>query len=492
MLKATKFAPLLLLAVLFGCGEGDGGGGGSAPVINSFSANPATIAAAGQTVQLRWSVSGNPTGLSIDNGVGTVSGNSVNVTPSATTIYTLTATNGSGDDTETTTVTVGGTLPGPGVEDGLPPSGDFGVSLTQTGPFQNDADGNITSASDPRVITVAPGGTFYASVSYTDPGGISAISVRIANSSPAGFGADLTPGTAVNGFTLGAEVTGCVLDGTQTSVTCVYPIAVAAGTPNITSLTPDEFAYVFRTNVTDAAGNRSDTPPRGYVVVGSGGGSTTGGSTTGGSTTGGSTNGGSTTGGSTTGGSTTGGSTTGGSTGGSTTGGSTTGGSTTGGSTTGGSTTGGTTTGGSTTGGSTTGGTTGGTSTGGSTTGGSTTGGGTTGGGTTGTIVEAPEVESFGADDSVIATGEETVLRWTLSGGSSDFSLILNDVTNQELVVTGRTNITVSPDETTAYTLFVDNDSGGDDQNTVITVTSGSTGRSVTGGITSTTTGSQE
>ena len=39
MLKATKFAPLLLLAVLFGCGEGDGGGGGSAPVINSFSAN---------------------------------------------------------------------------------------------------------------------------------------------------------------------------------------------------------------------------------------------------------------------------------------------------------------------------------------------------------------------------------------------------------------------------------------------------------------------
>ena len=86
MLKATKFAPLLLLAVLFGCGEGDGGGGGSAPVINSFSANPATIAAAGQTVQLRWSVSGNPTGLSIDNGVGTVSGNSVNVTPSATTI----------------------------------------------------------------------------------------------------------------------------------------------------------------------------------------------------------------------------------------------------------------------------------------------------------------------------------------------------------------------------------------------------------------------
>ena len=86
MLKATKFAPLLLLAVLFGCGEGDGGGGGSAPVINSFSANPATIAAAGQTVQLRWSVSGNPTGLSIENGVGTVSGNSVNVTPSATTI----------------------------------------------------------------------------------------------------------------------------------------------------------------------------------------------------------------------------------------------------------------------------------------------------------------------------------------------------------------------------------------------------------------------
>ena len=86
MLKAVKFAPLLLLAVLFGCGEMD------------------------------------------DNG-GTTTGG--------------TTTGG--------TTTGGTTTGGTGVEDGLPPSGSFGVSLTQTGPLQNDADGDITSGSDARI-----------------------------------------------------------------------------------------------------------------------------------------------------------------------------------------------------------------------------------------------------------------------------------------------------------------------------------------------------
>ena len=56
----------------------------SAPVINSFSANPATISA-GQVSTLSWNVSG-ATSITIDNGVGDVTSlTSKVVDPSATT-----------------------------------------------------------------------------------------------------------------------------------------------------------------------------------------------------------------------------------------------------------------------------------------------------------------------------------------------------------------------------------------------------------------------
>ena len=61
----------------------------------------------------------------------------------------------------------------------------------------------------------------------------------------------------------------CPLSSTQTSVTCVYPISVADDAVNITELdnSGDEFAYVFRTLVTDGAGNQSQELIRGYVIV---------------------------------------------------------------------------------------------------------------------------------------------------------------------------------------------------------------------------------
>ena len=322
---SRRYQPLIVgvLGFLLTACPGDNGPNG-APSIDSFSATPATVAA-GSPVTLTWSVSGNPTGLSVDNGVGAVSGTTRVVTPTTTTIYTLTATNSSGEsDTETTTVTVTGTPPPV-----TPPSGtapDFAVSASEAGPFTNDAGSNILSAADDRVVNVAAGGTFYARVSYSDPEGVSNIVVYLANRSPSGFLSDLAQGQNVKGFTLGAPLAGCDLSSRPTSVTCVYPVTVAAGTPNITGLpgVAGEFAYVLRTRVTDGAGTEVNEPPRGYVTVGSGGG-TTGGGTTGGTT--GTTTGGTT--GSTTG--TTTGSTTGGTTG-TTTGGTTTGGTTGGGS----------------------------------------------------------------------------------------------------------------------------------------------------------------
>ena len=73
-------------------------------MIQSFSADPLAITA-GQSTTLIWTTSG-ATSLSIDQGVGTVTGTSKVVTPMATTTYTLTAANASGSATQTVTVTV--------------------------------------------------------------------------------------------------------------------------------------------------------------------------------------------------------------------------------------------------------------------------------------------------------------------------------------------------------------------------------------------------
>lgn len=260
MRRVAGLTPLLLLTILVGCGIF---GDGTPPRIISFTANPSVISAAGEAVTLSWTLSGSVTSLTIDQGVGTVSGNEVVVNPTATTTYTLTATNSAGSDTDTVTVTLG-TTPG---EDIVAPTGTFGVSLTQSN-FQNDADSDITDSSDPRIVRVEAGGTFYAEVEYSDAGGVTGVEIFLANSSPEGFRADLVEGEAVNGFTLVGEVAGCDLSGAQTSVTCVYQIDVG-DIPNITGLpgAGDEFAYVLRVRVSDVAGNESDTPPRGYVIV---------------------------------------------------------------------------------------------------------------------------------------------------------------------------------------------------------------------------------
>ncbi len=74
------------------------------PTISSFSANPAIINS-GQSSTLSWSVTG-ATSLSITPGIGTVNGNSIQVTPNQTTTYTLTATNSNGYITKKVIVSV--------------------------------------------------------------------------------------------------------------------------------------------------------------------------------------------------------------------------------------------------------------------------------------------------------------------------------------------------------------------------------------------------
>jgi peptidoglycan-associated lipoprotein len=82
------------------------------PTINYFTAEPSTITS-GESATLRWSVT-DATTVEIDNGIGQVSPNGRRaVNPTATTEYTLTATNGGGTVTATTTVTVSTPPPPP-------------------------------------------------------------------------------------------------------------------------------------------------------------------------------------------------------------------------------------------------------------------------------------------------------------------------------------------------------------------------------------------
>ena len=77
---------------------------GPSPTITSFTANPTTVSA-GQMVTLSWNVSGQIYNI-ITPQVGPVRGTSVIVVPSATTTYTLDATNQFGRTSASVTVTV--------------------------------------------------------------------------------------------------------------------------------------------------------------------------------------------------------------------------------------------------------------------------------------------------------------------------------------------------------------------------------------------------
>lgn len=97
-------AVLLLLAAT-ACNSQPAPGGGT-PVIQSFTADPATIQP-GASSTLSWQVS-DATSIRVDPGIGEVTGSSHTVTPTQTTEYTLTATNAKGETIARTTVSVAG------------------------------------------------------------------------------------------------------------------------------------------------------------------------------------------------------------------------------------------------------------------------------------------------------------------------------------------------------------------------------------------------
>ena len=108
MKPRLRLALLAATTLLAACGEGGSVGSPTAqlrPVIDSFAATPSSIEAGGSAT-LSWSVTG-ATSLSIEPGVGAVTGTTFTVRPTTTTTYTLIAGNAVGTSQATATVTIG-------------------------------------------------------------------------------------------------------------------------------------------------------------------------------------------------------------------------------------------------------------------------------------------------------------------------------------------------------------------------------------------------
>lgn len=280
MKRLYRFFFLFVLVFAVSCNTGDAPDDGGPSIIDFNASSGGDVVAPGTNVTISWRVAGEVTTLTLDSSVGASPGNvtgttSATVQPNETTTYTLTVTNSAGlEDSATINVRVSGntdnpTPPPPG-EDTTAPSGTFGVSASQSGPFQNDKPNNITGPDDERVVEVAPGGTFYAQVAYSDPSGITDIDINLVNSNPPNISGELDPSDPeLEYFTRETPVGECNLSPGSTDVSCVYPISVSDDALNITELdnSGNEFAYVFRTLVTDGAGNTSEELIRGYVIV---------------------------------------------------------------------------------------------------------------------------------------------------------------------------------------------------------------------------------
>ena len=160
-MKKVLVSVLLVMAMGAGCAPGGPiiiGTGNQPPVINSFSADPPTIAA-GESSTLSWTVTG-ATSVTIDQGIGSVAlSGSRAVTPATTTIYTLTATNPAGSVTATAQVVVSGAPP-PSEPSPPTPSGLPVVSYFTASPPIIPVGGSTTlswSVSNATSVTIEPG-----------------------------------------------------------------------------------------------------------------------------------------------------------------------------------------------------------------------------------------------------------------------------------------------------------------------------------------------
>jgi hypothetical protein len=153
------------------------------PTINSFTATPATIHV-GESATLAWNVS-EATSMTIDNGVGTVTGatGTKTVSPTATTAYTLTATNSDGTKTSTATVTIQPVPPVIGSFTATPPSimegGVSTLAWTVTGATTVTIDQGIGAVAATGTRDVTPAATTAYTLTATNAGGTATATAQV-------------------------------------------------------------------------------------------------------------------------------------------------------------------------------------------------------------------------------------------------------------------------------------------------------------------------
>lgn len=167
---------IVILLLVSGCNlTGGAGCGPKLPTINSFNASPSPVSP-GATSMISWNVSGATT-ISINQGIGNVAlTGSRTVTPGATTVYILTATNAAGSSTATAEVAVSAAVatpstpvptpiptPTPPAPEPLPPTPSLGLPVinyfTASPPFISSGGTTTLSwgASNATMVTIDQG-----------------------------------------------------------------------------------------------------------------------------------------------------------------------------------------------------------------------------------------------------------------------------------------------------------------------------------------------
>ena len=140
----SPYFNFLLIILLFTFLSGCNGVTPISPTINSFTASPPGITS-GESSTLIWSVTDADT-LSINQGIGTITGTSITISPITTTTYILTATNTAGSVTASVTVTVGAAY------------GSIDINSSPPG-AKVYLDGTDTGSITPIVLTNVSAGT---------------------------------------------------------------------------------------------------------------------------------------------------------------------------------------------------------------------------------------------------------------------------------------------------------------------------------------------
>ncbi len=218
---AMVFVTLMLIGMASCGGSGGHKSQAAAPSITSFTASSSTITAGGSAT-LSWAVA-NAASLSIDNGVGTVTGTSIRVKPPQTTTYTLTATNtASVSVTSKVTVTV---VAAPSI-----------TSFTATPSILNPVTtGTITATlswtvADQTEVSISSGvGEVTGSSVAVTPANTTTYTLTAKNAAGTAVTATATVGVRNNlGVLAGVMYPGGDADGTGPSATFQYPEAIAS------------------------------------------------------------------------------------------------------------------------------------------------------------------------------------------------------------------------------------------------------------------------